>query len=87
MVDAAAQRHDYYYYLLGADGVTGALFNTNVTFADQILANEAYKAFTGYFRGDIDPITGNAISPRTRDVAFDILVSFGLIGSAKSKFP
>ena len=87
MVDAAAQRHDYYYHLLHADGVTGALFATRVTFADQILAGEASKAFFGYFRGDTDPITGNAISPRTRDVAFDIMVSFGLIGGAKSKFP
>jgi RHS repeat-associated protein len=87
MVDAAAQRHDYYYYKLGADGLTGALFNTDVTFADHILAYQAYQAFTGYFKGNIDPVTGNAISPRTRDVAFDILVSFGLIGGAKSKFP
>ena len=67
--------------------MSGALFNTNVTFADQLLASDASKAFFGYFRGDIDPVTGNAISPRTRDVAFDVMVSFGLIGGAKSKVP
>lgn len=87
MVDAAAQRHDYYYVLLRADGVTGALFNTRVTFADQILAGEAYKAFFGYFSGDIDPITGNAISSRTRDIALDVMISFGFIGGYKSKLP
>ncbi len=87
MVDAAAQRHDHYYVLLHADGLTGALFNTNVAFADQILANEASKAFFGYFRDDIDPVTGNAISPRTRDIALDVMISFGLIGSVKSGRP
>ena len=87
MVDAAAQRHDYYYYLLHPDGVPGALFNTRVTFADQLLAGEASKAFFGYFRGDTDPITGNEISPRTRAVALDIMVSFELIGRYKSKLP
>ena len=83
MIDAAAQRHDYYYYKFGADGVSAALLNDNIEFADQILVNEAYKAVTGYFRGGTDPITGNAISPRTRDVALDILVSFGIIVSLK----
>ncbi len=86
MVDAAAQRHDYYYYLSHADGVSGALFSTKVALADQIRAAEASRAFFGYFQGKIDPITGTVISPRTRDVAFDIMISFGLIGGLKSKF-
>ncbi|MGC3946381.1 MAG: DUF6443 domain-containing protein [Chryseolinea sp.] len=86
MVDAAAQRHDYFYFLAKADGVSGALFATRVKYADQLLAAEAAKAYFGYFRGEIDPITHNKISPRTRDVAFDIMVTFSLIGSYKSKF-
>lgn len=86
MVDAAAQKHDYFYFVNGADGVQGALFNLDVTNADKILANEAAEAFFGFFRGDIDPVTGNPISPRTRDVAFDIMVSFGFISSHKGIF-
>jgi len=79
MMDAAAQRHDYYYYMNRADGLTGALFNTDVTFADRILVGEAYNAFTGYYKGEIDPITLNPISPRTRDFAVDVMSAFGII--------
>ena len=86
MVDAAAQRHDYFYFVNGADGINGALFNLKVTNADKILADEASRAFFGYFRGDIDPVTGNPISPRTRDVALDIMISFGTIGGVKTIF-
>ena len=66
--------------------ILATLFNTRVTLADQILAAQASQAFFGYFRGDIDPITGSPISPYTRDMASDVMISFGLISTIKSKF-
>ncbi|HEY9122932.1 MAG TPA: hypothetical protein VIO15_01240 [Bacteroidales bacterium] len=69
LVDAAAQVHDYRYWVAGASGVKGAFLGINVRSADGELANSAYGVMQAYGRGEMDPWTGQQISERTYNMA------------------
>ena len=83
MFDAAARRHDYAYYLLKTGGVSGALFNRQVYFADFALAQSAAEVMTRWDLGQNDAITGRPISGAEAAWAESVSISFGLLGSIK----
>ncbi|MHB8209097.1 hypothetical protein [Mucilaginibacter sp.] len=83
MLDAAAQRHDYSYYLLKTGGVSGALFNRQVYFADLALASSAAEVMSRWDLGQNDTITGRPISAAEAAWAESVSISFGLLGSIK----
>ena len=61
-MDAAAQRHDYAYYLAKTGGVKGALFDDRVAAADWALAAEAYNITLLFAENKRDPLTHQPIS-------------------------
>ncbi len=77
LIDAAAQRHDYAYWKIGASGVKGALFDKRVGAADAQLAIDAIGVIVDYHRGTIDPYTGKPISETTYGWAVKVEALFG----------
>jgi RHS repeat-associated protein len=64
-IDAAAQKHDYYYYKAKVDGVSGALLSMRVLEADLLLLKTAELIMFGYQYGAKDPVTRDPISLTT----------------------
>ena len=82
-LDEAAQRHDYAYWKSRASGVSGALFNLDVTDADTQLATDAARIVGGYFNNEIDEVTKKPISFRTAFNAFKVYEAFRNISVVK----
>jgi|GEM_PF-1870727 hypothetical protein len=83
LLDEAAQRHDYAYFKLGADGISGALFNKKTVFADLELANDSWNIIEGYWKNEMDPITGRHISFQTYENAWGVYYAFRPISIMK----
>lgn len=84
MLDAAAQKHDYEYFLFHTGGVTGALFNSWVYDADLKLAQAAFDVQLRYNAGLNDTVSGKPITADEATWAEAVFLSFKLLGSLKS---
>lgn len=82
-IDGAAQAHDDAYWKAKTGGVTGALFNLEVTSADIALFIEAAEIMSSYRSGGTDPITGHQVSERTFNLATAVYYTFGAISFHK----
>jgi hypothetical protein len=83
MMDAAAQRHDYAYYLAHTGGVKGALFDDAVGAADRALAGAAFDVQVLFNQHMPDPITHQPISAAEEIWAQRVTIGFGLLGGLK----
>ena len=83
MIDAAAQRHDYAYYMANTGGISGALFNKSVAKADIALARSADWVILSSILGINDQVTGKPITQKELDVAILIAVTFQDLGVLK----
>ncbi|WP_264535498.1 hypothetical protein [Flavobacterium sp. N1736] len=83
MVDLAAQKHDAGYIYMGADGISGALFDLNVLKYDQKLYNDSKKVYNDYYNYTIDSQTRQPISFQTQLRAAAVMSAFGPIIQVK----
>ncbi len=82
-MDAAAQRHDYAYYLAHTGGVKGALFDDAVGAADRALAGAAFDVQVLFNKHLPDPITHQPISDAEEVWAQRVTISFAILGGLK----
>jgi RHS repeat-associated protein len=83
MVDLAAQKHDAGYILMGADGISGALFDLSVLKYDLKLYNDSKKVYHDYYNYAIDSQTRQPISFQTQLRAAAVMSAFGPIVQVK----
>jgi RHS repeat-associated protein len=83
-LDAAAQRHDYAYWVAKASGIKGAAFNLAVTNADARLTQDARNILISASLGGIDPISNRSYSFAELKWAIGVSHLFGIITTYKA---